>query len=640
MKKYKIGFLTYKKLDILAQEAVKQINDPSVEIILIEGLMENLIDRVNEEMKNGVDVFIGGGSNAITISKYTDANVVNIKLTFYDYFNAILKAKEIGNSIGIVNYIETPTTDLSKLETLLGIKIISIIYHDKDELHKLIEESTCDVIVGASLANEIAQELGISNVLIYPGIEAIVNTIIEAKEISAAIRNEKEKSEIFQAVLEFSPSGIIVTGDDSNIIFSNPAVGKIFGTDVSKSIGKSIYEIFPECDIKGVLESGEPQYGVINRVKAKDVVVNRIPLEIDNHIIGSISIIDKVSEILKTEQKIRVGNSKKGFVAKHHFSDIIGSSKSIRRTIEEAKLYARTSSSILITGETGTGKEIFAQSIHNYSFKFNGPFVAVNCAAIPENLLESELFGYDEGAFTGTKAGGKAGFFEIAHNGTLFLDEIGELPLSLQSRLLRVIQEKEVIRVGGDRVTPVDVRIIAATNKNLINKIPNEFRMDLYYRLNVLELSIPSLVKRENDVIEIFEHFISKNSDLKRYKSRVPEDVYNVLKYYSWPGNIRELQNIAERFSLFLSNSNKDDLITYKKVLIQAIGEQRIISDIFRKRGLKYDEDSDKQEFNDEIVKDLLYLFFNRKNKVADILGISRTTLWRNAKTFQNIDDF
>ncbi|GAA0181054.1 sigma-54-dependent Fis family transcriptional regulator [Clostridium sediminicola] len=635
MNKFKIGCLTYKKLDILAQQAVKQINDPTIEIILVEGLMEQLIDKVNQEMRNGVDVFIGGGANAKIVSKYTSVNVVNIKLTFYDYFYAVLEAKKVSNKIGIVNYIETAIMDFSKIEEGLGVEITSIKYKDKDELYKSINESECEVVIGASLANEVASELGMPSVLIYPGIEAIINTILEAKEISIAIRNEKEKSKIFQTVLEFSPSGIILTDENSEIIFFNPAVEKIFGINSLNAVGESIEQILPECELDSVIESGEPQLSVINRVRNNDVVVNRIPLEIDNNVMGSIAIIDKVSEIQKTEQKIRINNNRKGFYAKNHFSNIIGSSNIMMEKIEEAKLYARTNYNVLITGETGTGKEIFAQSIHNYSYKYNGPFVAVNCAAIPDNLLESELFGYDEGAFTGTKAGGKAGFFEIAHNGTIFLDEIGELPLSLQSRLLRVIQEKEVIRVGGDRVIPVDVRIIAATNKNLLKKIPDEFRMDLYYRINVLELDIPSLIKREDDVIEIFEHFISNNKDLSRYKIEIPKDIYKVLKHYSWPGNIRELQNVSERFSLFLSKVNRNDLSAYHEILIKAIGEKRIIYDVFNKRGINYDDKIKIEKYDENLVDELLYIFSNQKNKVANILGINRTTLWRKMKTLQ-----
>ncbi len=635
MKTHKIGFLTYRKLDALAHEAAAILDDPEVEVVFIEGLMENLIDRVNHEMKKGVDVFVAGGANARFVEKYTSANVVNIKLTFYDYFQAIIKAKEIGGSIGIVSYQDNIKQDYSELEESLGIKISVIRYESKEDLYGSVKKSGVDVVIGASLANEVAGSLGLPCIFIYPGIDSIIETINDAKSMSKAIRDEKERSKIFQSVLKFSPNGVIVTDNESNIVFFNQAVEELFDINLNKTQGEILSEILPGCEVMSVLETGEPQMSVINRVRDKDVVVNRIPLEVGNRIIGSLIMVSKVSEIQKTEQKIRIKNNKKGFSAKNRYDNIIGKSEIVRELVEEAKLYARTNSNILITGETGTGKEIFAQSMHNYSGVYRGPFVAVNCAAIPANLLESELFGHDEGAFTGSKSGGKTGFFEIAHNGTIFLDEIGELPLVLQSRLLRVIQEKEVIRVGGDRVIPVNVRIIAATNKDLLSKVPDEFRMDLYYRLNVLELKIPPLRNRGDDVIEIFKHFVSKNQSLETYKTKIPDEAYDIMRFYSWPGNIRELENVSERFSLFLSRINRHDLSSYREIIIKSIGERLIIMDLFRKHGLNFEPEKKTQNYNEELIKDLLDVFSDRKNKVAEILGIGRTTLWRTLKTFQ-----
>lgn len=638
MKTLKIGFLTYRKLDELAHEAVIKMDDSEIEVVLIEGLMENLTDRVNKEMKNGMDVFIAGGANARFIRKYTNANVVDIKLTFYDYFQAINKAKEISKDIGIVSYLDNMNQDFIKLAEVLGVKISIIEYENKVDLCEAIKDSKAEVIIGASLANEVAASLEIPSIFIYPGVDSIVETIGTAKGVAKALRDEKERSKIFQSVLEFSPNGVMVTDHESNIVFFNPAVEELFDINLKKAKGKILSEILPECDIRSVLESGETQMSVINKVRNKDVLVNRIPLEVDKNIIGSVVMINEVSEIQKMEQKIRIKKNEKGFKAKNHYDNIIGSSLKVRELIEDAKLYARTNSNILITGETGTGKEIFAQSIHNYSFVYSGPFVAVNCAAISANLLESELFGHDEGAFTGSKAGGKTGLFEIAHNGTIFLDEIGEMPLSLQSRILRVIQEKEVIRVGGDRVIPVNVRIIAATNKDLLAKVPNEFRMDLYYRLNVLELEVPPLREREADVIEIFKHFVSKKQSLNTYKTKIPDEVYDVLKFYSWPGNIRELENVCERFSLFIARINRYDQNSFRDILIKSIGELLIIKDLFRRHGFEYRPESKIQEYNDALIKDLLYIFSEKKNKVAKIIGIGRTTLWRTLKTFQNED--
>ena len=633
MENFKIGFLTYRKLDELAHRAVEKMDDPAMEVVFMEGLMENLIDRVNDAMRQGVDVFVGGGANARFVARYTSANVVTIRHTFYDYFKAILKAKEIDDAIAIVNYMDTVPFEDDQLEESLGISLERIRYESKEDLRTSLEGSRAGVVIGASLANEVAGEVGIPGILIYPGVDSIIETLQEAKGICRAIRDEKERSKIFQSVLEFSPNGVIVTDQNANILFSNPAVEKLFDIDMNKVQGETLNEILPECTVEGVLRRGETQMSVLNRVRGKDVLVNRIPLEVEKTIIGSLVMVEKISEIQKREQKIRISNSEKGFTARNRYGNIIGKSEAIRRLVEETKLYARTDSNILISGETGTGKEIFAQSIHNYSLAYQGPFVAVNCAAIPENLLESELFGYNEGAFTGSKAGGKAGFFEIAHNGTIFLDEIGELPLSLQSRLLRVIQEREVLRVGGDRVIPVNVRIIAATNKNLFEKIPDEFRMDLYYRLNVLEIEIPPLRKREDDVIEIFKHFISASKGLSTYKMEIPPKVFEILRLYSWPGNIRELENVCERFSLFLPRLSRWDETAFREILIKAIGERRLLEDVFRTHG--YDPEGGKEKYSRELIEALLFLFSGHKAKVAEVLGIGRTTLWRALKTFQ-----
>lgn len=237
-----------------------------------------------------------------------------------------------------------------------------------------------------------------------------------------------------------------------------------------------------------------------------------------------------------------------GFIAKHSFHDIVYQSEEMQKCIELIQMFAHSEKTVLIQGESGTGKELLAQSLHNASARKAAPFVAINCAALPESLLESELFGYEKGAFTGAIQSGKTGLFEQAQHGTLFLDEIGDMPLSLQVRLLRVLQEREILRVGGTRVIPIDVRIVAATNQDLMAKAKKgEFRTDLYYRLNVLPITIPPLRQRTKDIMPLFYHFINQNS--------VPESIKNVLCRYSWPGNVRELQNVAEYFTMMKNTS-------------------------------------------------------------------------------------
>jgi transcriptional regulator with PAS, ATPase and Fis domain len=279
---------------------------------------------------------------------------------------------------------------------------------------------------------------------------------------------------------------------------------------------------------------------------------------------------------------------------------------------------------VLIIGETGTGKELFAQSIHNSSLRANGPFVAINCAALPENLLESELFGYVEGSFTGARKGGKIGLFELAHKGSIFLDEIGDMPLNLQTRLLRVIQEKEVMRIGDDRVIPVDVRIIASTNKDLQMSVEKgEFRRDLYYRLNILTLKVPSLRKRKGDIANLVKHFINEYaSEFKKNIRGLTEEAENYLHSLNYPGNVRELEGVIERAVAlskgeYISIKDLDLTNGFIEKPLQEVSEDKIMN---------------LEELELKTIKEVLELTGNNISKASKILGIDRTSLWRKKK--------
>ena len=627
MAKYKIACLTYKKLDVLTRNAISKINDPELDIVLLEGFMEDLIEKVNNARDYGVEVFIGGGANAETVKNISKVNVVPIKLTALDYIEALMKAKKVGNRIAIVTFGSTFKLDIKVLEEIIQHEIILIQFSKSGELADKLKAANIDVVIGASYSNEIAYSLGIASILIYPGEEAIISSIYEAKSIAVALRKEKENYEFTHAILQFNPSGIIATDEKGKIITFNRAVEKITGIQAKDAIGEDLKTVLPECGLLDTLENGQPQMGVVNKVRNNDVVIDRVPIEINNNIVGALAILSPTWVIQKTEQKIRLSNENKGFVANNNFCDIIGNSSVIKENIKDAKIFSKSDSSLLIYGETGVGKEIFAQSIHNYSRRSNGAFVAVNCAALPENLLESELFGYDEGAFTGSKKGGKTGLFEIAHEGTLLLDEIAEMTPVLQTKLLRVLQEKRVMRIGGDRMIPVDVRIIAATNKNLESKIPVEFRNDLFYRLSVLQLNIPPLRNRGDDVIDLFLHFLKYENE-NGNKFEMSSDLQKIIKLYSWPGNIRELQNVVERLKLFMDEDNELDKRSTKDLLIRAIGHDRMVSDLLK----SHSTDLESKNFSKCLIEDLEFLFPGQKEILADKLGISRTTLWRLTK--------
>ena len=266
-------------------------------------------------------------------------------------------------------------------------------------------------------------------------------------------------------------------------------------------------------------------------------------IEIVDQAVGYIFKFNTEKELKEVEQDLSKQLAKRGMVAKYRFDDILYESDIMAKNIMLAKKVALTDYTVLINGESGTGKELFAQSIHNFSNRKEKPFVAINCAALPESLLESELFGYEKGAFTGASANGKQGLFEQANHGTIFLDEIGDMSLPLQARLLRVLQEKEIMRLGSDKIINVDIRIIAATNKDLLEAVnKNEFRKDLYYRLCNLPIVLPPLRDRKEDILHTFRHFVGvKHKELS-------EKEVNVLTEYSWPGNVRELKNVADYY--------------------------------------------------------------------------------------------
>jgi len=327
-----------------------------------------------------------------------------------------------------------------------------------------------------------------------------------------------------------------------------------------------------------------------------------------------------------------------GHVAKYTFEDILGNSNKIKDAIEKAYRFGAVDATVLIYGETGVGKEFFAHAIHNVSPRREGPFITVNCAAIPDNLLESELFGYAEGAFTGAKKGGKRGYFEMADGGTIFLDEISEMSDKLQTKLLRVLQEREVMRLGDDRLITVDVRVIAATNSDLRKLVKEKlFRADLFYRINVLSLVVPPLRERREDIPFLLDYFL--NIFCKKYNKNIkgiePEGI-ELFYQYDWPGNTRELQNIMERLVILTDGNYISADLVSESLLISSpdyisvspspssqpenIDEQELT--------LKTDIDS-----KTAILKALATAGGNKK-KAAQLLGISRTTLWRRLKKY------
>ncbi|MFD1422184.1 sigma 54-interacting transcriptional regulator [Laceyella tengchongensis] len=386
------------------------------------------------------------------------------------------------------------------------------------------------------------------------GAVAVFRDISEIKQLTQQVLDLESMKSMLQAIINSSDDAISVVDQDGMGILINPAYTRLTGLTPEQVIGKPAETDISEGESlhKKVLKTRQPARGVHMKVGPhhKEVVVNAAPIIIGDELKGSVGIIHDVTELKQLSRDLeRARRIIRTLEAKYTFEDIIGNSESMCHSLAQAKQAAQTRATVLLRGESGTGKELFAHAIHNASDRKYNQFVRVNCATLSESLLESELFGYEEGAFTGAKRGGKKGLFEEASGGTIFLDEIGELSLSTQAKLLRVLQEKEVLRVGGTKSIPVDVRVIAATNVYLEKAIQEKrFREDLYYRLNVLPIHIAPLRMRKEDLYDLSLHLIKKfNQEYGRQVEDIGEDAIHVLSQYDWPGNVRELENVLGR---------------------------------------------------------------------------------------------
>ncbi|CAM3798876.1 sigma-54 interaction domain-containing protein [Mesobacillus zeae] len=392
------------------------------------------------------------------------------------------------------------------------------------------------------------------------GAFSVFKDITEVVNLAEEITNLNEIQTLLQAIIQSSDEAVSVVDEHGRGILINRAYTRITGLPEEKVIGlpatTDIYE--GESMHMKVLQTRRAVRGAAMRVgpNKKEVIVNVAPIIVDGKLKGSVGIIHDMSEIKSLNRELnRARQIIRTLEAKYSFEDIIGQSEEMTIAVEQAKLGAKTPATILLRGESGTGKELFAHAIHNASDRKYNKFIRVNCAAISESLLESELFGYEEGAFSGAKRGGKRGFFEEANNGSIFLDEIGELPPNTQAKLLRVLQEHEILRVGGTKPVPINVRVIAATNVNLEKGIANgSFREDLYYRLNRMPIHIPPLRRRKEDIPSLCERLIQKiNQDYGRNIEGVSADAAKKLMMHDWPGNVRELENVLSRAIIFMN---------------------------------------------------------------------------------------
>lgn len=496
------------------------------------------------------------------------SEIQNKKAILLDY-SKLIAAETIGiiREIGFSNIDFKILTDTSEINVIDNLPIITTGVKRFED--PLLDSSVINLgyyMINVTTFADIAQRLDIMDEVMnrklyqYSKIVAITNSgIVDSLKHAWNIHKE------YETILDCIEEGVLVCNEEGNILHKNSFFEKIL--NIRKEITN--IEDLPKNILYYVKDNEQFSNSLISINKDASILISKYKISMYNEHTAYIVIAKDVSNIQELEYEIRSKQAKNTFFAKYTFDDIITYDDDMKNDIEIAKKLAKTDISILLTGESGTGKELFAQAIHNCSERRGMPFVAINCAALPKDLLESELFGYEEGAFTGAKKSGKRGIFELGQGGTVFLDEIGDMPLPIQVKLLRVLQEKEVMRLGSEDLIKVDTRIIAATNSDIEELVSNDkFRVDLYYRLNVAQINIPPLRERKSDIIPLINYFFRKYSNNYNWCS---ENLKRKLINMKWPGNIRELENVAQ----YLVNVSERELqvadlpIKYRKDLSQ-----------------------------------------------------------------------
>lgn len=589
----------------------------------------------------GYDVIVARGYTSKGLKSPGGVNVsakpvVEIPVSIYDLIHA-MDDRLNGDFPEHVAVAGSYFTDeeISILNKVLSCELHRYPFEQVEEIPALLDRARkdgCKVLIGGNrvrlyIENNV-KDPWFDFIMIPTGEAAITKALDEAVRVAAVMMQERVNAEMFTTAINGIRDGILYISENYTIQLANDVCRQLLGMSIPWLTGTPVSSLPPKLSkvIRQSMQGRQEINNFLISFGGKTLAANSIPIFEKKNVTGAVVTLQDVTRIQQTETQIRQKMYEKGLCARYRFSDILYASRVIGRLIETANDYAAVPSNVLIQGETGTGKELFAQSIHNASPRKEGPFVAINCAAIPENLLESELFGYVEGAFTGSRKGGKAGLFELAHNGTLFLDEIAELTMDLQVKLLRVLQEGEVRRIGADTFKKIDVRIIAATNQDLQDLVrEGKFRKDLFYRLDVLKLYIPPLSERREDIEVLFRHYLNVYAlRLGIHIESITEEALDLLRRHPFEGNVRELCNIAERTSILCHGSSLVTAKTVDYALYGSYGRRQVLQAAEPLRRSEYDNLLDALERN----------HYNQ-TLTAQELGMNRTTLWRKIKKYQ-----
>ena len=633
---------------------------------------EEMIIQANNLIRQGARVIICRGLAVNVLRDNLKIPVVEIRYTYDEFVRAVTEALAYSKRIALAGYnshFRLPElADLFDFEQL-EFRIIESPRQTRKTMQEL-KKLGVEAVVSGRRIGEVAQEFGMKNFQVWISTENLMDAIRDARHLRRLEREKQRQFESIASLLDHTEEGILSIDNGGKILSANQEAEKILRMP-GGSEGRSVFDYFPKPLIEKIL-GGMPVFDEVISLFGDAVLVSGTANQSGadaapgagsgsgagaaagtgaspenpggaperEEYNGAVLTLEPASDVHRKEYELRRRAHDKGHVAKHTFNDIIGSSAAQKKKKNQAAVFAATDSSVLITGETGTGKELFAQSIHNSSQRRGKPFVAINCAALPESVLESELFGYVKGAFTGARTEGKTGIFEQAHTGTIFLDEIGEISQATQARLLRVIQEREITRIGDDRIIPIDVRIITSTNRNLYKEIEEgRFREDLFYRINVLSLRLPSLSERKEDIPALMRYFVGHYARVMRRDIRLSEEAEARVKELPWPGNIRQLRNFAES-AVAVCQKDEIDSEIIDKILHMAGRDQAeyagsaVLTEQTQMPAPEHRYIHSRRPEAEEQAEILRVLkeCGGNKTRAAKILGIGYATLWRRLK--------
>ena len=604
-------------------------NSRNIHIEIQLASMEKALPVARRLLEEGVEIILGGGGTGRLMRRQLQRPVVTIANDHLSVLKSLMRAKKISSKIAVTCYDHIPEW-VSVFANLLNITITPILFTTTREHVQGIAQAIqqgAGVIVGGGICSEVAQAHGCPAVIVMPSLGTLERAIDEAINIASSMRRDNERLAWINGMMDAMQNGIIGITQDSKILLKNNAIQQFLpqlrGNSLSASLRKKLH-------LDDVLEQRVHMEGVLrgSHKREPETLFTSHPVIVNGEVCGAFSMLAPATAVDSLQSRLSQSRSK-AFSAKYTFSSIIGKSKIIEETKQLAKKYALSRGALYIHGESGTGKELFAQAIHNESPVRDGPFVALNCSALSEALLQSELFGYEEGAFTDARRGGKPGLLEIASGGTLFLDEIGDISPAVQVNLLRVLETGEIYRIGGERPYSVRLRVVSSSWKDLVNEVrEGRFRADLFYRLTLLRLDIPSLRQRIEDIPLITEKLLQRSG----HKITFSKELFDILENYSWPGNIRELDAVIQRYIL-ISDKNNDTILMNK-----------IINDIKFANITNCQNKNNKiisinnmslhdclQNTEKEIIINYLISSINKKD-AAKKLGISTNTLWRKIK--------